>query len=213
MHLKNTLVTLTLAGMLGALPSVMAAGSNIVEQTRQLKTSAETLTAQEEADMLFMREEEKLARDVYVFLYELWSNPVFDNISESEQRHMDSMAALLDNYGLVDPVQIDSVGVFTNPDLALLFNTLIARGQTSELDALKVGAFIEEVDMRDIQAAIENSDHSDIVQTYENLLRGSRNHLRAFVRTIESLGAVYEAQVLSQTEVDAIVDSPTERGR
>jgi hypothetical protein len=90
---------------------------------------------------------------------------------------------------------------------------LTARGQTSELEALKVGAFIEEVDMRDIQAAIENSDHADIVQTYENLLRGSRNHLRAFVRTIESLGAVYEAQVLPQTEVDAIVDSPTERGR
>jgi hypothetical protein len=89
---------------------------------------------------------------------------------------------------------------------------LTVRAQVSQLEALGVGAFIEAVDMRDIQAAIDNSGHTDITQTYENLLRGSRNHLRAFVRTIENLGVVYEAQVLPQSDVDAIVDSPIERG-
>jgi hypothetical protein len=182
------------------------------EQTGQLETSAVAPTADEEADMLFMREEEKLARDVYILLYDQWANAVFDNISESEQRHMDSMAVLLNTYGLTDPVQDSRVGAFTNPDLAMLFTTLTVRGQVSQLEALRVGAFIEEVDMRDIQAAIDNSSHADITRTYENLLRGSRNHLRAFVRTIENLGVVYEAQVLPQSDVDSIVDSPIERG-
>jgi hypothetical protein len=217
LNLKNALLSSILVGMTSNFTLALASGKHVLNgdvtgQTGQLETSAEALSAEEEADILFMREEEKLARDVYIFLYDQWANAVFDNISASEQRHMDSMAVLVNTYGLTDPVQDSRVGAFTNPDLATLFTTLTVRGQVSQLEALRVGAFIEEVDMRDIQAAIDNSDHADINQTYENLLRGSRNHLRAFVRTIENLGVVYEAQVLPQSEVDAIVDSPIERG-
>ena len=217
MNLKKALLSSILVGMTSNFTLALASGKHVLNgdvtgQTGQLETSAEALSAEEEADILFMREEEKLARDVYIFLYDQWANAAFDNISASEQRHMDSMAILVNTYGLTDPVQDSRVGAFTNPDLATLFTTLTVRGQVSQLEALRVGAFIEEVDMRDIQAAIDNSDHADINQTYENLLRGSRNHLRAFVRTIENLGVVYEAQVLPQSEVDAIVDSPIERG-
>ena len=218
MRLKYRFLSLFLLAMLGVEPVATASGgpaptADAGAPQRLLSAPALALSPAEEADILFMREEEKLARDVYVFLYELWGHPVFANISESEQRHMDSMAALVDTYSLTDPVQDDSVGAFTNPDLASLFASLSARGQTSLLEALGVGAFIEEVDMRDIRAAIDRATHADIIQTYENLLRGSRNHLRAFARTIENLGVVYEAQVLPQSEVDAIVDSPLERGR
>jgi len=217
MRLKYRFLSLFLLAMLGVEPVATASGGpsptgDAAQPQRLLTTPAQALSPAEEADILFMREEEKLARDVYIFLYELWSHPVFSNISESEQRHMDSMAALVDTYSLTDPVQDDSVGAFTNPDLASLFASLTARGQSSLLEALAVGAFIEEVDMRDIQAAIDRATHADIIRTYENLLRGSRNHLRAFVRTIENMGVVYEAQVLPQSEVDAIVDSPVERG-
>jgi transposase len=67
--------------------------------------------------------------------------------------------------------------------------------------------------VRDIQTALEYARHDDIIRIYGNLLRGSRNHLRSLVRAIEGLGLVYEAQVLTQEEVDEIVDSPMERGR
>lgn len=217
MHVKNTLLCLALIGTMSTLPVVSASGrplqdSNASNQPQMLKTATEALSVEEETDLLFMREEEKLARDVYIFFYQLWNNPIFNNISESEQAHMDSMAILLNSYGLADPVQDDSIGQFTNPDLAALFTSLTTQGQISQLEALKVGALIEEVDMRDIQTAINNSDHADITQTYEHLLRGSRNHLRAFVRTIENMGVVYEAQILDQSEVDTIVDTPLERG-
>jgi len=217
MKTLNSLFGLILIGSISTLPVVLASGypansGASTDQTQTLKTSTEALSTEEETDLLFMREEEKMARDVYLFFYPIWNHSVFSNIAESEQQHMDSMAVLLNTYGLPDPVQNDSIGLFTNPDLAALYITLTDRGQASLLEALKVGAIIEEVDMRDIQHAIDQAEHADIIQTYENLLRGSRNHLRAFVRAIEEMGVVYEAQVPEQTEVDAIVDSPMERG-
>lgn len=175
-------------------------------------TGNQVLSAAETESLLFMREEEKLARDVYLTLYDLWDDEVFENIASSEQEHMDAMALLMEKYNLPDPV-IDVIGSFSDPELQKLYDELLARGETSRMEALYVGALIEEVDMRDIQEAIDEASHADIIRVYENLLKGSRNHLRAFVGKIEDEGLVYEAQVLTQEEVDEIVDSPIERGR
>jgi len=116
------------------------------------------LTHEEEETLLFMREEEKLARDVYLKLYEFWEShdgsSIFKNIAESEQLHMDALKTLLDKYRLEDPAQ-ESIGEFTNQDLQTLYNELLARGQESFLGALEVGVLIEEKDMVDIQLAID----------------------------------------------------------
>ncbi len=169
-----------------------------------------TISTEEIQSVLFMREEEKLARDVYLTLYVQWGNDVFNNIAESEQRHMDAMLELIEKYNLTDPA-LEGIGLFTDSELQALYNTLVARGMTSELEGMYTGALIEEVDMEDIQHAIEEAHLEDIISTYESLLCGSRNHLRAFVGQIESRGIVYQAQVLSQEEVDAIINSPIER--
>ena len=167
------------------------------------------LSDTETAHLIFMREEEKLARDTYLTLNQTWGLRVFSNISNSEQNHMDAMLAKLNFYGVADPVLSDAVGSFTNTTLAALYTELIESGQVSLLDALFVGAFIEEVDMRDIQVAIDETSHVDIIAAYENLLAGSKNHLRAFVSQIELLGVGYVAQVLDQSEVDAILGKPS----
>jgi len=168
------------------------------------------LSAAEAATLTFMREEEKLARDVYQAMADEWGLAVFVNIAASEQRHMDSIKTLLDRYGLPDPIL--GVGEFSDSSLQDLYDDLIDRGLTSELEALYVGALIEEVDIEDLQDAIAETDHPDLARVYGNLMRGSRNHLRAFVGYIEDLGLDYEAQHLSQEEVDEILDSPWERG-
>jgi len=170
------------------------------------------LSNAEAAALTFMREEEKLARDVYRVLFDQWGNRVFTNISDSEQRHMNSMEKQLNIYHLPDPVVDDYTGVFTNTDLAGLFVSLTDRGRESLEQALHVGALIEELDMQDLQNAIDESTHAGLVAAYEELIRGSRNHLRAFVGQIENLGIVYEAQLLEQEQVDAIINEPLERG-
>ncbi len=184
-----------------------------VPQARAEPASAGTsLTSDESEDLLFMREEEKLARDAYLTLNERWTLTTLANIALSEQRHMDSMLALLVKYKLPDPAAGNPVGVFANPVLQALYNDLTALGATAPLNALLVGGAIEETDMRDILAAMDAATKKDIDKTYANLLCGSRNHLRAFAGSIEAMtGQSYLAQVLSQAEVDAIVDSPAER--
>jgi hypothetical protein len=207
--IKRMTTTLLAVAVLGA-PLAALAGKGMGRQAADVSA---TLDADEIADLLYMREEEKLARDVYRTLYELWALPVFDNISESEQVHTTSVQDMLEKYDVPDPVADDSTGVFVNQDLANLYQALITEGGMSSLQALYVGAAIEELDMLDLQHAIDTTDNDDIRQLYENLMSGSRNHLRAFVGQIEDLGIVYEAQYLTQEEVDSIVDSPVERGR
>jgi len=186
--------------------------AQVYAQPKNSRASNEGLNSTEIASLLFMREEEKMARDVYIKMYGGWNDSVFDNIASSEQEHMDAVKVLLDKYNLTDPV-IDSIGVFNDPELQQQYDELLESGEVSHMEGLRVGALIEEVGMQDIQEAIDTIENEDMISTYESLLKGSRNHLRSFVGKIEEQGVVYEAQLLSQDEVDAIVDSPIERGR
>ena len=169
------------------------------------------LSAEEAAGILYMREEEKLARDVYYRLYEQWDLPIFSNIGSSEQTHTDAVNALIDKYGLEDPASSEA-GTFSNAELQALYNTLVAEGSISLEAALEVGAAIEEIDILDLQDYLSATDNEDIQLVYENLMKGSRNHLRAFVATLARQGIDYSPRYLSQAEYDAIVSSPVERG-
>ena len=134
-------------------------------------------------DFFFMREEEKVARDVYLTLYDEWGLRVFSNIASSEQQHMDAILTLINLYGLTDPVGSNDVGVFTNPDLQALYDDLLAQGLESPAAAIEVGILIEQTDIADLQTRLAATDNSNIERVYNNLLRGSQNHLAAFERT------------------------------
>lgn len=163
------------------------------------------LTDAEEATLVFMREEEKLARDVYLSMAEIYDEPIFDNIAVSEQRHMDTMLSKIELFEVDDPVTDDSVGAFTNPLLAARFDQMVTDGMASVLAAYQVGALIEEMDIYDLGQAIAETNKQTLINAYENLRAASRNHLRAFVGHIEAEGVDYVAQVLDQDDVDDIV--------
>ncbi len=163
------------------------------------------LTEFEGDELLFMREEEKLARDVYIFLYSKWQQNTFKNISNSEQQHMNSLKILIDKYSLTDPVGNNPVGVFTNPDLQSLYNSLIETGSVSLEEALKVGAAIEEIDINDLDKAILETDNEDFDIVYSNLRKGSENHLRSFVGVLTKMGIAYAPVYLSVEEYNKIV--------
>lgn len=168
-------------------------------------------TSNEIADLQYMREEEKLARDVYLVLHDEWGVQVFSNIASSEQIHTDAVASMIELLGLEDPVVDDTVGVFVDPRLAELYDEMVSEGLRSSVDALHVGATIEEVDMVDIQSAVERADNPAIIALYESLLCGSRNHLRAYTSQLEKAGQAYVAQFLDPAEVEAIVSSLREK--
>ncbi len=164
----------------------------------------------EKTGLLQMREEEKLARDVYLTLFKKWKHQVFNNIANSEQRHMDAVKSLLDKYGLKDPVADNNIGAFTNPQMKKLYNTLTQKGSASLVNALLVGATIEDLDIYDLKTLLAQTDNKDIQVIYRNLMKGSRNHLRAFTRALKAYGKAYTAKYLPQKEIDQIISGSWE---
>jgi hypothetical protein len=185
------------------------AGDDVASRIEALPVT--TLTAEEIDGLKWMREEEKLAHDVYVALGEAWGSRVFANIASSETTHMAAVKTLLDRYGIDDPAAGQPVGVFTNPDLQALYDDLVARGRTSLVAAFTVGALIEDLDISDLRDRA--TDTPDIALVYEDLEQASMNHLRAFVRNLDRQGATYTPTYISVDEFESILGSSNGQGR
>jgi len=178
-----------------------------LEGLEENQDTEEQLSAIESSGILFMREEEKLARDVYLYLYEVYPLRPFLNISNSEQAHMNAMLYLIDTLNLVDPVGDNPPGVFQNEELQELYDELILRGSKSQEEALRVGALIEEVDIIDIQRELdENARHEEVIRVYGNLIRASGSHLRAFVRGLELYDVEYKPVLLDPDQFSQIIE-------
>lgn len=220
MNTKPFIAATFFGSMLASTVALAAGGPGYGKQDTTADSTTETssvetviaddsdLTEIETDDLKFMREEEKLARDVYLTMDQSWGQQtqVFAKIALSEEDHTTTVDFLLGKFGVEDPVVNDTIGVFTNEELQALYNELVAKGKTSFINALHVGALIEEKDMRDILAAINQTDERPIILAYSNLLDGSKSHLRAFVSVIEDQGLTYEAQVLDPEEVELILE-------
>lgn len=178
--------------------------------TAATATTASSLSTEEIVALKFMREEEKLAHDVYAALYGLWGANVFYQISLSETTHTEAILALLTKYGIADPAANTAPGEFADPALQALYNTLMGMGQVNLIEALKVGALIEETDIHDINEKVAITDEADILNVYTSLLCGSGNHLRAFNEKLLEQGVSYVPQVVTQAEWDAIANAPAE---
>jgi len=189
--------------LLSAFPA-LARGPLSEASRLQTQQSVTTLSEAEQETLLFMREEEKLARDVYIVLYKSWNKNIFKNISSSEQQHMDAILKKIKLFGLTDP-NSSKIGSFINLDLQKLYNELIYQGRLSYNDALTVGATIEDRDILDLMNAIKGTKNLALKTTYQNLLEGSKNHLRAFVGLLKNQGIEYNPQFISQELFDAIL--------
>jgi len=157
-----------------------------------------------------LREEEKLARDVYLYAYDKYGLNIFTNIAQSEQRHMDRVLTILTTYNIDDPASTER-GVFNNSTLQNLYNILTAKVDSSMLDALIVGATIEDLDIKDIEEFKTRTTKNDILDMYDNLTCGSRNHLRSYYSQILANGGTYTPQYISQDEFEAIINSSKEQ--
>lgn len=172
----------------------------------------------EVAGLLFMREEEELARDLYLNIFEATGEhlQIFKNISDkAESKHAEAIRLLLVRADIEDP-STGQRDTYTDPELQHLYDTLYGLAtEGDDVATLRVGALVEETDIRDIKTFKDqvSEDHQEIINTYDNLLCGSRNHLRAFVKQIEDkTGSTYEKQVPELAEeVDAILGSDKER--
>ena len=158
--------------------------------TAKSVTTTTTLSAEQLDTLVYIYQEEKVARDTYITLGDMYSNQnVFANIQESERTHISKARALCEKYGAdISTIDESNVGEFVVPVLQELYDTLIAQGSQSELAALMVGEYVELTDIEDLEHA-EIGMPSDVVQVYENLKAGSLNHLAAFRSAIDAYNA------------------------
>lgn len=172
---------------------------------------AEGLSEAEKEGLIYMIEEEKLAHDVYTFLYNKWDHHVFDNITKSEVLHMDVVRCLLDKYGIEDLSEGKAHGEFENGTLQKLYDDLVEKGAQSLVNAFIVGATIEDVDLYDLQKfQNESIDNADISAAFDELIKSSRNHMRAFIKNLTKLNGTYEVQYISEEEYLEIINSEKE---
>lgn len=170
------------------------------------------LTKEDGSALLFMLEEEKLARDTYTYLEDLWEINQFSNIKKSEQSHMNAVIGLLDQYNI--SYTLLPYGEYNNPDIQKLYDQFIDYGSENEANALEVGANIEDLDIVDLANYIDATTNSTITNVFESLQCASRNHLRSFVNAIEVSGNTYEPQYLTQEDYTLIInDSQEQCGR
>lgn len=143
--------------------------------------SAAVPSASLKVDLARMRDEERLARDVYAALAKQYDRALpFANIVNSEQRHFDAIGTLLSRYGVDDPASGRAAGSYADAELQTLYDDLMAQGTKSLADAYDVGIAIEKEDIADLERIIAHTTETDAKRVFENLLAGSRQHLSAF---------------------------------
>jgi hypothetical protein len=170
-------------------------------------TMAATLSEPESQELLFIWEEEKMARDLYTALYEKHSDIIFSDLARSEQSHMDQARAIIEEYGLDAPEKPgkDEQGVFENQTLQKIYNELLARGNASHEDALKAAATFEEISIIDLKKELNTTQTQDAIVMYQGLLAGSEKHLRSYVSDLYSLKIKYDPKYLERGEFESIV--------
>lgn len=168
---------------------------------------AQELTTADEKTLLYMIEEEKMARDVYAAFEAKWGAAIFNHISEAEGKHFERVLGLAQSQGVKVPnaIEKNKAGQFRNKELQGMYDEFIASGSQSLEAALRVGAVLEETNYRDLSAAIAATDNVAVQNTFAQLLDASANHLRAFSRNLSKQGVDYQPGILSQEDYDAIM--------
>ncbi|MBE2228561.1 MAG: DUF2202 domain-containing protein [Ignavibacteria bacterium] len=214
--MKNKIIiimALFVISSISAALSFLSPEQNTINKVLPASFLSASLTDDEIQSIKYMREEEKLARDVYSVMYTKYSIRPFRNIKVAEQTHMELMKELLAKNNIDDPVVSDETGSFTNSELKDLYTKLIDQGSLSLIDALKSGALIEETDIADLDKQLKVTENKDIKDTYDYLRYGSENHLRAFVRNLKANGVDYTPALLPKDDFDKIIAADNSKNK
>ena len=210
MRISHALVPAAMAAMLLLSAPATSQGGNSKLMKYLNSLPKQGLSTAELAQLRLLRQEEKLARDVYQVLALVWKIPAFTNIAKAEQSHMDLVAWVMQRYGIKDPLTSNAWGVYPDPQFSSLFVSLLQFGIHSKWHALAVGAFIEDLDIADLKHSLQVTDNRDLDTVWQNLQRGSRNHMRSFYGLLAAARLYYPGFVLSTKEILAIVNSAWE---
>ncbi len=186
----GTMRNIQKAFLAGSMALVLGAGlaGTAIAATQIPSAGAITATASvidtRTADLVFSRDEERMARELYELFGRTYDAPVFTRIAASEQQHFDAIGGLLSSYGIADPAAGLPAGTYANADVQKLYDQWKAQGLTSVQDAYAVGVALEKTDIADLQGILARNSAADVQRVLTHLLTGSRHHLDAFTNAV-----------------------------
>lgn len=217
---------------LGALLLVLvsAAGPGSAAGAPARDESAGKLDFNEQTHLVFICEEEKLARDVYhLFDRRFPDLGVFAELEAGKESSRCAVEKLLRQYRVSIPRVNENVGVFSWGIYGRYFTekflVVSNQGSMNPLSALYAGAFLEELNILDIEqcpkvivdidngikdaasCGMQYTDNPAIRAAYDELLAESRRHLRILVNNIEQRTGPgsYRAQLLKPDELASVL--------
>ncbi|MBN2664353.1 MAG: DUF2202 domain-containing protein [Bacteroidales bacterium] len=194
---------LTLTLLLSLFSFVLKAQKPCLQQN----TPLEPISQVEINQLKHIADEEKLAGDVYKTLFETWNLRVFDNISRAEDQHKKVVLQMIDKYD-IDFIPQTVRGKYNDPKMEQLYLDLVTQGKKSIVDALKVGAMIEDLDIYDLNNALNNDvDSDDLTVVFSNIRQGSYHHIKAFTNNLKRYNEIYTPQYISQSEYNDILNN------
>lgn len=153
--------------------------------------------------LLFQIDEERMALELYTAFGAKWALPPFSNIPKAETRHQAVLRQLAARAGLALPTA--EAGRFDSEEVQKRYNALLALGLESADSALRVGAYVEEVDIADLNTMIGQADNAALKDVGAALKTASGHHLKAFVGALAARGITYTPQVLPADTYQALV--------
>lgn len=183
-HTTKILVGLTSAAVIVSGAAVAGAQALAADPTPSPSAGA-ALDEQAQEHVAFIREEERLARDLYTALDAHHDGLApFSMIKNAEQRHFDAAGRLIDIYHLDDPSEGAEAGEYAFDELQERYDGWLERGLKSEQEAFTVGVELETADIADLEKMIADIDNAQVDRVLGHLLQGSEHHLDAFTKAV-----------------------------
>ena len=150
--------------------------------SQPLASAAKTSASQDPAQQALLQQldEERLAYQLYTAFGVIHPDVrQFQNIPRAEARHFQALKNyIVQNYPGIE--QLELAGEFIHPSTQALYDRLYAEGRTSAQAALNAGVQVEELDIKDLDAALAITEDETLQAIYKRLRAGSERHLAAF---------------------------------
>ena len=166
--------------------------------------------------VVWMHDSERLALNLNQAFYDDWGEPLFASIAAAKPRYMDKLLDLIDWYDIRWFGDISNEpGFYTDERNADAFDELVERGKSSLQNALLAAAYVEESNISEYRASISGLEMwyyipgdgmQLLVDAYHDLLNAAYVNLTKLVSRVDG----YSAQILTQADVDAIIEAETE---
>lgn len=169
------------------------------------------LTADEIEFLFAMREDEKMAKDLYTAFGAQYPTAVqFSRIATAEATHVAAIETMLTYYEVSFPA-LTPAGVFADAEKQAQYDAFLAQGTTIQ-GAFEVMALLEEENIAAYKAVEATATNANIKLILANMVRASSNHLKAAVRQLTILGITYTPTHLDQATFDEVISSAFAQG-